>query len=335
VANIISTTSEVSSLSAALRCWEIAEYVFAFFVAVACAGEYIADFTNLFTQEEREAKERLAKRSTLLLIVALVLELICLVKTNSISGMLTGSLRDTAEEADRKSRSAVDKAGVALDKSGQAILKANAAGSEAEKAETAARIAIGKSDRANAAAGNALSSSNAATNAASEAQEKVGAVAEQAEDLDRALWQAEYWLTSRNVTDRESLVKAPKKFKGQKIDFVSYAGDPEGDIFCNALLNAAYSAGVDIANRCGGEPAIATRPGIIETGILVSGPSISETIELGSILANNTNCPAGSARAPAPKLTVLVGFHPPFVMDKRRVFKPQTKKQTSKPNTKP
>jgi len=212
-----------------------------------------------------------------------------------------------SKEAETKSTDAVDKAGKALD----------------------------KSNRANVSASKALNVSKAATDAAEKAQEKVEAVAEHADDIDRAVWQTQYWLNSLHVTEKGSLIKALKKFKGQKIDFVSYVGDPGGDIFCNELLNAAYSAGVDPTNRCGIEPAVAPRAGIIQMGLLVAGPDISETKELGSILANNTNCPAGSARAPAPKLTVLVGFHPPFIMDKRLVFKPPTRKQTNKPNTKP
>jgi hypothetical protein len=65
--------------------------------------------------------------------------------------------------------------------------EADAARAEAETAKTAAGIALGKSDRANAAAGKALITSKSATDAASEAQEKVEAVAEQADNIDRDL----------------------------------------------------------------------------------------------------------------------------------------------------
>jgi len=66
------TASVVASLSRSLTGWERAEYVCAGFVALACAGEYIADFTRWFTGGAKEKKEKLAKGSTLLLIVALV-----------------------------------------------------------------------------------------------------------------------------------------------------------------------------------------------------------------------------------------------------------------------
>src|SRR5712692_8329255 len=101
------TTSDVASLSKSISRWEVGEYICAGLVTVACAGEYVADFKDWFTGGITERKDKLAKRSTLLLIIALSLELICLVRTNIISGMLIGSLRDTAEEADTKARTAL------------------------------------------------------------------------------------------------------------------------------------------------------------------------------------------------------------------------------------
>lgn len=103
------TASDVSSLARRLSDWEYAEYVACAFVAVACAGEYIADFTNWLTAGDERRKRRLAKRSTLLLIVSLAAELLCLVQTNSISGQLVGSLSDKATNADTKAQSALNK----------------------------------------------------------------------------------------------------------------------------------------------------------------------------------------------------------------------------------
>jgi hypothetical protein len=83
---VIFTSPDVASLSG----WEVGQYICAAFVIVACAGKYIADFTNWFTCGVKDSKGRLAKGSTLLLIVALSLELICIVRTNILSGMLIG-----------------------------------------------------------------------------------------------------------------------------------------------------------------------------------------------------------------------------------------------------
>lgn len=110
---MIFAASDVSSLATSLGRWEWAEYGSCALVALGCTGEYIAEFTDVWSGWIKEKKDRLAKRSTLLLISALALELMCLVKTNSISGMLIGSLSDKAEKADAKAQSAIDKSSLA------------------------------------------------------------------------------------------------------------------------------------------------------------------------------------------------------------------------------
>lgn len=122
---MIFTTSDASSLARSLSCREYAEYASCALVALACFGEYVADFTNWFTAGIKERKERLAKRSTLLLISALALELICLVKTNTISGLLIGSLSDKAGTADTKAQSALEAAGGAKEKADAVEKKAD------------------------------------------------------------------------------------------------------------------------------------------------------------------------------------------------------------------
>src|ERR1700691_2126065 len=93
------TVSDVSSLSTALSRWEVAEYISCGLVAIGCTGEYVAEFTNWLTVGIEESKKRLAKRSTLLLIFALALELMCLVNTNVISGRIIASLQQQTAEA--------------------------------------------------------------------------------------------------------------------------------------------------------------------------------------------------------------------------------------------
>jgi hypothetical protein len=127
------TPSDVASLTATLTYWEYAEYASGAFVALACVGEYIASFKPWFTGGNKERKERLEKRSTLLLIVALAAELICLVRTNQISGQVIGALDTKAAEAYRKS-------GLATTNSDSAARKAKAASDEAD----AAKIESGK-----------------------------------------------------------------------------------------------------------------------------------------------------------------------------------------------
>jgi len=109
--------------------------LFAGLVAVACAGEYIADFTDRLTGGIEERKKKLAKGSTLLLIAALALELMCLVRTNDLSGRVIGSLAERAEEASSKAGEAISKAIVAGTSAASALSLAEEARREADSFE--------------------------------------------------------------------------------------------------------------------------------------------------------------------------------------------------------
>jgi hypothetical protein len=143
---MIFTTSDVSSLAVSLQRWEWAEYGSCALVALGCTGEYIAEFTDCWTGGLKEKRDRLAKRSTLLLISALALELLCLVKTNSISGMLIGSLSEKASTADTKAQSALDKTGLAESKAGEAFAKSNVAKDAAAKAQERVGVVAKEAD---------------------------------------------------------------------------------------------------------------------------------------------------------------------------------------------
>src|ERR1035441_9159508 len=95
-------TASVSSLSQSLHRWELAEYISEGFVILACAGELVADLGVSWLTEGH--KKHLQRRSTILLVAALSVSLICLVRTNELSGSVIGSLGDEAEDADRKAK---------------------------------------------------------------------------------------------------------------------------------------------------------------------------------------------------------------------------------------
>jgi hypothetical protein len=77
---------DIESLKTALSWWEKGEYFFAGLVVIACFGEYVGEFKNWLTAER---KEQLRKTSTIVLIAALSLELVCLIGTNIVSGRIT------------------------------------------------------------------------------------------------------------------------------------------------------------------------------------------------------------------------------------------------------
>jgi hypothetical protein len=169
---MILTASDVSSLAKSLSRWEIAEYVFAGLVTVACAGEYVADFKDWFTGGDKAKKERLAKASTLLLIGALALELTCLVKTNSLSGQLIGSLDQKAGEADAKANTALGTSATALTRSADAIADSSTALSRAKDALAKAGKAAASLGKAEDEADKAQTASSSALTLAREARQE-------------------------------------------------------------------------------------------------------------------------------------------------------------------
>ena len=215
-------------------------------------------------------------------------------RNDRLSADMIGSLSEKAKEALADSRTALTNSGVALTKSGEAVTKAGAA-----------------------------------NDAASKAQEKVGAVAERAEDIDADLARTQYLLSGRSVTDPDSLVKQLKQYKGQTIHFGSYNSEPDESLLCGQLEAAARAAEMNVPqDTCGGLVAIGTP----STGIVVSGPDVLETMALAQIIAHTSNLGPGGVVSgiKAPEFNILVGAKPPFTIGQARGVKVQKKTPNNK-----
>lgn len=100
--------TDILNIKLDLDYWERAENIAVGFVIIGVIGEYIADFTKFARTEEKQKK--LAKISTLLLILSLAAELICLVKSNHLSGQIIAELgKDTAEAQKIAEREKLDR----------------------------------------------------------------------------------------------------------------------------------------------------------------------------------------------------------------------------------
>ena len=84
------TASDIELLSRSLSHWEWAEYIAEVFVIIACAGEIVADLEQPWLTEIR--KKHIQTRSTWLLVAALSASLVCLIRTNELSGAVIGFL---------------------------------------------------------------------------------------------------------------------------------------------------------------------------------------------------------------------------------------------------
>jgi hypothetical protein len=221
---MIFAASDVESLSKSLGRWEVAEYVCAALVTIACAGEYVSDFTNWFTGRIRERKERLAKASTLLLICALSLELICLVRTNSLSGRLIGSLNEVAGEADSKAKAALSNSATALTQSGAAEQSSGRALDESGKATASASSALvlagGARREADSFEKDIVSAKKQASDAESHLAEALKRAADTTAELDRIK-------SPRSLSHDSELVSALAVFKGTDYMFLSVYADQE------------------------------------------------------------------------------------------------------------
>jgi hypothetical protein len=94
----MATDINLSSLMTSLSCWEIAEYVAVGAVIVGVVGEFLHDFGSSLKRRFSWWNSWGGKISGSVLIVALAVELITLVKTNSISGQVIAFIGDQAAE---------------------------------------------------------------------------------------------------------------------------------------------------------------------------------------------------------------------------------------------
>lgn len=289
---MIFTSSDIGSFARQLWWWEHAEYVFAALVALACAGEYVADFGKYPWVVEH--KDGIAKRSTLLLIGALALELICLVKTNDLSGKVIGSLGQKAAEAGEKAREAIADSSTALSQAKDALSKAETAQSSLGKAEDEA-------NNAQTAASSALALANGARQEADSFEKDITSAKKQAADaeshLAEALRQAaaatdelNRLKTPRTLTNASAVVEALKEFKDTEYTFASVFADEESIGLLKQIDSVLQLAGwkrikpegaIVIPHVLGKDVDFAVPPGT-GTGVSVSVDSLDSVASLRS-----------------------------------------------------
>ncbi len=178
---MIFTASDVSSLSQSLHRWEIAEYIFEGLVIIACAGELVADLGRKCLK--RAHRDRIERLSTILLVAALSMELICLVRTNQLSGSVIGSLGDKAEEADGKAKKAITDSATALSQAKDALTKSGKAADSLGKAED-------KANKAQTASSNALTLARGARSEADSFEKDIVSAKKQAAEAEAHLAEA-------------------------------------------------------------------------------------------------------------------------------------------------
>jgi len=250
---MILTPPEVASLSESLSFWENGEYISEALVALACIGEYVASFTTWFTKGDKDRQHRLEKRSTLLLISALSLEILCLVRTNELSGRVIGSLGEQAEKANEKAVLAIDSSDTAVTKSGQAVSASGDALLKSGKAEGAASNALtlarGARQEADSFEKDIVLAKKQAADAESHLAEALRRVAEATAELDRLK-------SPRSLTGVPELISTLTAFKDTEYTFSSVCADEECLRLLKSVNDVLQRAGWKRTNPPPGFPAI-------------------------------------------------------------------------------
>lgn len=322
------TPSDIESLSRSLARWELAEYISEGLVIVACVGEFVADLKASWLTEER--KEHLQRRSTILLVAALSLSLICLVRTNERSGSVIYSLGDKAQEAGHKAEEADGKAKTAITDSSTALSQAKDAEAKAEVAEASLGKAEDESQKAQTSAANALTLARDARREADSFEKDIKTAKAQATSAESHLAEALQKATDANRALREeeakreaiekrlaprlfgpdrvaALVKRLKQFGPQRIDVMTYPHDTEAEMLAIPFSSTFINAGWKVTRF---EPM--DSEGI--TGIFVEvDRSDSNSMKAAQSLAEGIRSPDLTVTGPTPTLprAYLVGYTGP------------------------
>jgi hypothetical protein len=183
---------------------------------------------------------------------------------------------------------------------------------------------------ANASAANAEASAKAADKAASNAQDRVRAVAKNAEDIDRDLEMTQLLVSARHVEDIKTLTEQLRQFKGQTVDLGSRSDSEEYGL-CFVLKSIAHDAGMNPIDHCGLEEFVGAPP----TGISIRGPDDNAVLSMAEMIGRTGKLmvqsgPFGNAPKPS-TFVILVGPKPPFEIGQARGVKgPKTKAQSQK-----
>jgi len=237
--------SDVSSLSQSLHLWEGAEYISEAFVILACAGEMVADLGERWLGETR--KRRVERHSTILLVAALSVSLMCLVRTNELSGSVIGSLGDKAEEADRKAKTAIadsstasSQAKYALGKAGKAQESLGKAEDEANKAQEASASALTLASATKKEVGSFAKDIASVKKQAAEAESRLADAMKRANILTAQLNRL---TTPRSLPSSPEIMSALKPFNGTGYMFTGVCADTECIQLLRDIDNALGLAG--------------------------------------------------------------------------------------------
>jgi hypothetical protein len=183
-------------------------------------------------------KDTLAKLSTLLLIGALALELVCLVRTNQLSGLVIGSLDERSTEAMNKSAKALGDSTLAITQSGTAQIASARAVSQSGAAVIQSSKALKEADSFEA-------DISVAKKQAAEAESHLAEAVSMARAEEAELLKLEARLADRTITPEQEarLISRLSPIHGITVDVVTWGDTSEIHGISIRLLNLLSRAG--------------------------------------------------------------------------------------------
>ncbi len=246
--------------------WEVAEYVGELLVFLGVVGEIYAEW-------EEPHKDKLAKVSSVVLVIGLAVSLASLIGTNesfnsTIANLNLQAQQARAEAAQNEKEAAQARKDAAEANARAAASEAKVAAAEAEAKASEAKVAVAENESKGAAAKVATADARIA-----EAQ-KGAATATEAADRERlAEAQLEVLVAPRRLTldQQEKIGKACSGMNRGVVDVSSYGMDTEGKPLAKQVAYAVFDHTFPVNFDPGG---IVTTGGLDE-GVLISGPASS------------------------------------------------------------
>jgi hypothetical protein len=254
---IILMSSDGWSVATSLRVWEFCEYLFDVLVILGCVGEFIAEHTNLRTEEWRNS---IGRQSLLLLTLGIGLGLFSLIKTNALSGQAIDSLGDKAQKATEKANQAATSADTANEKSVQAATAASGALEKSTSAEKSASAAVtvagGARREAHSFEKDIVTAKTQAADAESHLADALQKAAAATAELQRVTAELTRLKSPRALTNTTQMVSILTPFKGTEYTFTSVASDEEAIALLRSVDAVLQQSGWKRGAPVGGFPAI-------------------------------------------------------------------------------
>jgi hypothetical protein len=268
-------------------------------VIAGVVGEFFADFSNVWgVRDIPHRKDRLGKISTLVLIVGLAAELVCLVSANILSGRIIATLGQQTAQAVTTAKGF--ESSIADSNARVRVAEAQVASANARSIGAQARVASAEAEIAEA--------QKAASNADARAAE-ARSMAEQ-ERLERVRLEEQVTPRRLSTPQQAAVTNSLRRFSGRSVVLQSYALDLDAALLGSQIQASLESAGITVVP----DLSLVVSTAGLATGIQVSGPPAQQDFVVALAVALLQSGGLAVVRPGAPtadtQVIVFIGIKP-------------------------